>query len=87
MTPITSPQPLPTVNAQACVDYTGACPPVWGVHWEPPPGAGRLEITESTPTSVAGTLEVDLRGTADGAGPILHVSVRFRARCKEGALC
>jgi len=47
LAPITSPQMLPTVNAQACADYTSPCRLVWGVHSEPPPGAGRLEITES----------------------------------------
>jgi len=82
VTPRTSPQTMPTVNAAKCVDNTVACFVEWGTRWETPADAGRLEITKSSSAGISGTLEVDLRTDAPAyVGQNLHVSARFDATC------
>ena len=40
VTPRTSPQTMPTVNAAKCVDNTVVCDVQWGTHWETPAASG-----------------------------------------------
>lgn len=54
ITPRTSPQTMPTVNAAKCVDNTVACFVEWGTRWEMSADAGRLEITKSSSAGVFG---------------------------------
>jgi hypothetical protein len=69
VTPVTVPQTLPTVLVRYCANTPVACYTDWGAYWETSAGAGRLVITQSTATTLAGTLDVDLRtpGTSAAA--------------------
>ncbi len=90
VTPFTTPQSLPTAIMRFCTNTTVACYTDWGAYWETNNGAGRLEITQSTATALAGNLDVDLRtdtGNVSGGGPLTHVSVRFSATCSLTAGC
>jgi hypothetical protein len=90
VTPFTTPQSLPTAIVRYCTDTKVACYTDWGAYWESSTGAGRLEITQSTATALAGNLDVDLRtdtGNVSGGGPLTHVVVRFNATCSLTADC
>lgn len=90
VTPITSPQSLPTALMRYCADTSAPCFTDWGVHWETSAEAGRLQITQSTATTLAGSIEVDLRtdtGHVSGTGPRTHLLARFTARCRLTSGC
>ena len=90
VTPFTTPQSLPTSLVRYCSDTKAACYTDWGAYWETSEGAGRLHITQSTATALAGTLEVDLRtdtGNVSGGGPLTHLSARFTATCRLTTGC
>lgn len=88
--PFTTPQSLPTAVVQFCADTKSACYSRWGVFWETSAGAGRLEITQSTATTLAGRFDVDVRtdtGNVSGGGPLTHVTARFNATCAIPSGC
>ena len=90
VTPETPSQPLPTVMTLSCANAKAPCSTMWGAFWETNAGAGRLEITESTPRALAGSFDVDLRtdtGNVSGGGPPTHVSARFNATCRLTSGC
>ena len=90
VTPITTPQSLPTALVRYCADTQAVCYTDWGAYWETSAGAGRLEITKSTATALAGRLDVDLRtdtGNVSGAGPLMRMSARFNATCRVTVGC
>ena len=90
VTPITSPQTLPTALMRFCADSRAACYTTWGVYWETTAGAGRLRVTQSTAMALAGSLDVDLRtdtGQVSGGGPLTHVTARFNANCRLASGC
>ena len=90
LTPFTMPQSLPTAVVQFCADTKTTCYTRWGVFRETSAGAGRLQITQSTATVVAGSFQVDVRtdtGNVSGGGPLTHVTARFNPTCSIPSGC